>query len=249
MQTLTMKTLLRTILILAIIPSFTASSAHKTGPVTVAVLDTGFGYHNLGHDAKLCRYGHKDFTSDNVVTKEYATAVPIPVDYNGHGTNVVGLIGKQLPVASNYCIVVIKVYDKKGRTGNSIRAIRYAADIGADFINFSAGGTEPDYDEEREVRRYLSHGGRFIAAAGNEGKLLSKQGYYPAMYPGVVAVGNLTHTREIETHSNYGRQVSRWEVGEAQEAWGITMTGTSQATAVATGKLVANALEEQRYER
>ncbi len=238
-----MKTLLRTILILAVIPTFTASSANKAGPIIVAVLDTGFGYANLGHDAKLCRYGHKDFTSEHAVTMEYATAVPVPIDYNGHGTNIVGLIGKQLSNDDKYCIVVIKIYDKKGRPGHTNQGIRYATDIGVDFINYSAGGEAPDYDEEQEVRKYLRHGGRFIAAAGNEGKPLSRQGYYPAMYPGVVSVGALTHTREIERHSNYGRQVSLWEVGEEQEAWGITMTGTSQATAIATGKLVAEALQ------
>lgn len=40
-------------------------------------------------------------------------------------------------------------------------------------------------------------------------------------------------------HSNYGNKVSRWEYGEEVIVYNFRMTGTSQATAIATGKIVS----------
>ncbi len=47
-----------------------AHSEDKTcvrDPIKVAVIDSGFGFKGLGKDAKLCKYGHKDFS----VSKKY----------------------------------------------------------------------------------------------------------------------------------------------------------------------------------
>lgn len=54
----------------------------------------------------------------------------------------------------------------------------------------------------------------------------------------IVVVGNKDSFGTRIKSSNYGKLVNRWEIGENQEAYGITLTGTSQATAVATGKLI-----------
>ena len=96
--------------------------------------------------------------------------------------------------------------------------------------------------EKAAVKRFLDHSGKIIAAAGNEHASLelAENAYFPALYDKrIIVVGNNTKDGVRSNSSNYGEPVTRWEVGEDVEAYGIVMTGTSQATAVATGKIIS----------
>lgn len=207
----------------------------------IAVIDTGFQFSFRTDGAKLCQYGHRDFTSIKKFNDKY-TKTPVPVDTHGHGTNVGGLIQKHGGNAS-FCLVILKYYNAQVsdtlNANASLEAINYATQIGADYINYSGGGVESSQQETLAVKKYLDRGGKFIAAAGNNGSNLSYRPYYPAMSdPRVISVGNLNADGTRSFTSNYGSQVTKWEVGENQEGFGITLTGTSQATAVLTGKMV-----------
>lgn len=216
-------------------------------PIKIAVLDTGFGYQDKGHEAHLCRYGHKDFTYDQKYVTSYFTTDPVPYDFHSHGTNIAGIIDDYASRANvNYCIVIIKYYSDS-QTGEqnmlaSTRAFNYAANIKADYINYSGGGPDTNMFERAAVERFLNHGGHLVAAAGNDNAELNLQGhtFYPAMYDKrIIVVGNTCLDGVKCITSNYGDAVSRWEIGENVTAYGIAMTGTSQATAVATGKIVS----------
>lgn len=222
-------------------------------PLVIAVVDAGFGYNDRGHSAHLCNYGHKDFTIDRQFTKNYATVDPIPVDMAGHGTNVVGLIEREIVGHVNYCIVIVKYYSEQ-QSGHenliaSTKAIQYVANIRADLINYSGGGPVSNPVEKKEVKRFLANGGKIIAAAGNENQNLDdkKNSYYPAEYDArIVVVGNVDDQGKRVESSNYGKRVNRLENGLEQEAYNIKMTGTSQATAVATGKIAQELLNARK---
>lgn len=214
-------------------------------PTVVAVLDTGFGFEGRGHEAKLCKFGHKDFSIDKRYSAQYGTKDKIPLDIHGHGTNIVGVISDNTKITS-YCFVIVKYYsDMQSSQQNlaaSTKAIQYANSIGADFINYSGGGPVLDEQEQRAVKTFLSRGGKFVAAAGNEKEDLDspENGYYPAMDDiRVISVGNNNFYGVRSYTSNYGKRITRWEKGENVTGYGITMTGTSQATAVATGKILS----------
>jgi subtilisin family serine protease len=225
------------------------AEAKKCGkpPIRIVVVDTGFGYMDHGHDAKLCNYGHKDFSMEKQATRNYATKDAIPLDTHGHGTNIVGVIDGYLKQTHvNYCFVIVKYYSER-QTGSqnllaTIRAFNYASNIHAEFINYSGGGPEQNPFERAAIKRFLDHGGKMIAAAGNEGEDLDQpeNAYYPALYDKrIIVVGNLGKNGVRYNSSNYGSAVTRWEVGQDVKAYDITMTGTSQATAVATGKIAS----------
>jgi hypothetical protein len=212
--------------------------------ITVAVIDTGFGntIDSLA-EKHLCNYGHKDFTPDQQFAVGFKTLDRVPLDLNGHGTNIVGIIDKYADNAK-YCIVIIKFYSG---TFNAIEnddysrlAIQYAINLKVDVINFSAGGTYFNEFENTAICKYVKHGGIFVAAAGNNGQNLDKTGnvYYPAMYKGVISVGNRKPNGDANEQSNFGQEVKTWEIGTDVKAFGITLTGTSQATAVYSGKIV-----------
>ncbi len=227
--------------LLMLIPTVTSFASYKEKPLTIAVIDTGFGYHWKGHSAHLCQYGHKDFTGENVLTRDYATYTPIPIDKVSHGTNIVGLIEEGLKgKEGKYCLVIIKAFND--HTGNIIDAMRYVDNIHADITNISAGGYDLWPEEAASVSRYIAHGGVVVAAAGNENTNIDKQPYYPALYPKVISVGNLNVDGSKDISSNYGSSITRWEIGVHREVYGIRETGTSQAAALATGKIAAERL-------
>jgi hypothetical protein len=209
---------------------------------TVAVIDTGFSFSKHTTGAKLCKFGHKDFTTLGQSVKLDGFNDSVPVDNHGHGTNVAGLIQENAG-DSEFCIVVIKYYDPKAIANdnlkNTVKAIKYATNIGAKYINYSGGGTEISIEERNAVKAFLDKGGKFIAAAGNEKADLSVQPYYPAMDDNrIVVVGSKEKDGTVSRYSNHGKQVTQWEYGSGVVGFGILMSGTSQAAAIATGKII-----------
>lgn len=227
-------------------------------PIKIAVIDTGFGYGNWEHKAKLCKTGHKSFSTDGKFLTDLNTKDPVPEDRYSHGTNVVGIIDDILKTSGvSYCFIIIKFWDKKFTSNNAIDAsalsFRHSIEVGADIINYSAGGYDPANSEEDAVKLALDSGIKVVASAGNgdyvgDEKIIydiDKHPYYPAAYDKrIVVVGSLNKNGLKSSFSNYGKSVDRWEVGVDVTGENITMSGTSQATAVATGKIVSEMKEK-----
>lgn len=211
-------------------------------PIIVAVVDSGFGFNKESLKEKhLCKYGHKDFTDDKDFTDYFKTIDSVPVDKIGHGTIDVGLIDKF--AKGNYCIVIIKALSsvKINPIDFSRKAFKYINSLKPDIVNYSAGGGGFDLEEYTEVKKYLDNGGILVAAAGNDGQSLDNKenAYYPAMYDKrIKIVGNLDNDGKRQVVSNYGKIVKYWEFGTNVKAFGLTAIGTSQSTAILSGKLV-----------
>lgn len=233
-------------------PPVTSSADVKTPDlIKVAVVDSGLDLSDYRFRDKLCKTGHISFTGSLD-------------DSRGHGTHVAGIIMKNAP-SSGYCLMIIKYYDpsNSGRVNlnNLVKSMKYAVDHGANIINFSGGG--PDYDKDERQIIASSPGVTFVVAAGNEGKNISKNAvnsYYPASYalPNMIIVGSLMHDGITRADtSNYGNIVTEWEVGHNVKStlpsgtcWKSYlhdcqgyMSGTSQATATATGKLITRLIK------
>ena len=233
---------------IAVLFSLASYSKCHGKPVTIGVIDTGFGFLGRGGDATLCPVGHKDFTIEKKFFTEAKTKDPVPMDMEGHGTNILGIIEDYAKAAHiNFCIVVLKYHPSLWVPGNenlesTVRAINYATALKLDFINYSSGGTSPADSEREAVEKYLNAGGTLVVAAGNEGVDLddAHNTYYPAEYDKrIIVVGMLDDNGVKSSVSNYGSPVNRWEKGFHITGYGLTMSGTSQATATATGKLVS----------
>lgn len=215
-----------TLLILLFVSTALAASQRK--PTIVAVIDTGI---HSSIKSGLCKMGHKDLTGNGLH------------DTHGHGTNVSGLIHR-FAKRKNYCQVIIKFFEEDGpdheNAQRSIKALQHAINISVDYINYSAGGPDQIPAERRLIKQALDQGIVIVAAAGNDGIDLDLDCYYyPACYDKrIVVVGNRRRNGKKAFSSNYGSVVDVWELGISQTAYGITMTGASQATAVTTGKLI-----------
>lgn len=217
----------------------------KPQPVRIAVIDTGLSFSYHTKVAKLCNTGHRDFSITKLSTNLFKTKDLVPKDLHGHGTNVVGIIEARMKESkTDYCLIIVKYWDAnmthEQTMWASAQAFAHINFLKPDIVNYSAGGVSFEQNEYKLVRRYLDSGGILVAAAGNNGQNLDLDGntYYPAMYDKrIVVVGNITNQGLYAPSSNFGKRITRWEFGQNINAYGVTMTGTSQSTAQATGKI------------
>jgi subtilisin family serine protease len=258
---------------IAIIAGCSASEANTTPPakevvtqasklhhlIKIAVIDTGIA-DSLRYSPMICETGSKDFTDTGLT------------DHHGHGTHIAGLIDQYAKnkflgygvypktianMKANFCIVVLKYYDPTKPYNNNLesmkKAIRAAIDEKVDFINISGGGTDSSSEEKALVEEALNKGITLVFAAGNEKSDIDQAGkhYYPAYYDKrIVVVGNKEESGKRAPTSNYGSTVKVWEFGTNARSYSSAegqafMTGTSQATAIKTGKMVRELLGNQ----
>jgi subtilisin family serine protease len=228
------------------------SSISFAKTVRIAVIDTGFDFksdwativdlHPFLRKPKLCPTGHKDFTGKGIQ------------DNHGHGTHIAGIIA-QYANNADYCLIILKFFNKAGNSQEplltEIEALKEAIKLNVDVINFSGGGGGHSKEECSVVKYALDKKITMIAAAGNESKNINKHPYFPAMCDSrVKTVANITKNNQYSKTSNFTdfRPHSKFlfrEKGEKVQSIMPNntigyMTGTSQATAIRTGKLVKN---------
>ncbi|MFD5116866.1 type VII secretion-associated serine protease mycosin [Streptomyces sp. NPDC058391] len=216
--------------------------------VTVAVIDSGVDDTNpdlLGQVLK-----GKDLTPDEAGDEH--------TDYDGHGTNMAGLIagtGKSgggdgaFGLAPGAKILPIRMRDAQGNANreseveefnkSASAAIRYAADSDARVINISMGAREGSQQLTDAVKYALGKGSLVFAATGNNAEA-DNSVRFPSGTPGVVGVGAIGKDLKKTDESQYGPQVDVSAPGEGMVAacggkTGLcTSHGTSDATAIAS---------------
>lgn len=201
----------------------------------VAIVDTGLDLKDPRFKDHLCKSGHQDFTGEGIE------------DSVGHGTHVSGII-QHYADNGNYCLLIYKYYSYaasgKLNQEREVMAFKEAIKQKVAIVNFSGGG-ENLYNPEKEVIKHGPHT-LFVVAAGNEHHDLDEVcDYYPACLnlKNILVVGSTDSEGIRSNYSNYGSIVSDWEIGEnvmstlPDDREGH-MSGTSQATAIQTGKLI-----------
>ncbi len=132
-----------------------------------------------------------------------------PQDLESHGTHIAGTIaasingGETVGIAPKAEIMILRVLDEAGvgRVSDGIEAIRYAADNGADVINFSSGGRRFVGAELDAIRYAESRGVVFVSAAGND--RLQTPDFPAATADRVgIAVGSVDRANRFSNFSN-----------------------------------------------
>ncbi|MGI8412533.1 MAG: S8 family serine peptidase [Solirubrobacteraceae bacterium] len=179
--------------------------------VLVAVLDTGVAYRKWHNYAKSPDFAGTRFVSPY----DFVANNPYPLDRDGHGTTVAGVIGEATNngagvtgLAYGASIMPVRVLgaDGSGDAGTISKGIRYAVTHGARVINlsleFSMDVTPGDIPDVLSAIEFAhARGVVVVAAAGNEG---TAQLAYPARAPAVISVGASTRDRCLAAYSNMG---------------------------------------------
>lgn len=166
--------------------------------VLVATVDTGIDY------------SHPDLVSNYVpLGYDWVNSDSDPLDDNGHGTHVAGIIAAALNNSIGIAgIAQVKIMAEKAFNASGwaddvslARAILDAVDAGAVILNNSWGGNESSYLIYDAIQYAYAHGVLVVAAAGNDH---SSTPCYPAAYPEVVSVSATDQYDFLASFSNWG---------------------------------------------
>ena len=200
---------------------------HRPGGrgVTIAVLDTGVAYRDWERFGKSPDFAGTQF----VDPYDFVARNPFPVDREGHGTFVAGMIAESTNnrlgltgLAYGAKIMPVRVLDADGNGDSATiaKGIRYAVAHGAQVINLSlefdiniTASEIPDII--RAIGFAHRHGVVVVAAAGNDS---SHQLAYPAAAPAVVSVGATTRDRCLAGYSNGGAKLDLVAPGGGDDA-------------------------------
>ena len=170
--------------------------------IIVAVIDTGVA--TGGSDTPVNMMAGFDFVNNDTDA----------TDDQGHGTHVAGTIAQAtnngigaIGVAPDVIIMPLKTLDAQGDgfSTDTISALEYALQNGADVVNLSLGASSPSNGEEAAVDALVAAGVAVVAANGNDG-LQTNGILYPAAYNNSVAVSATDHQGVITDYSNAGPQ-------------------------------------------
>ncbi len=134
----------------------------------------------------------------------FATNNARPMDGDGHGTHVAGII-----VQAGCAVQAVKVLrdDGLGQEAWIAAGIRYAQRSGARVISLSLGGYEPVPKIAAAVKDAIKAGCIVCAAAGNDGVSLHDNPIYPACLAGVLSVMALDGAK-LWSSSNTGARIA-----------------------------------------
>lgn len=199
---------------------------HSASNVVVAIVDSGV------------RYTHEDLAANSWVNPKEIPGNGIdddgngviddvhginainnsgdPMDENGHGTHVAGIIGAVggngkgvSGVAWSVQIMACRFLDSAGSgdTSDAIQCIDYARRNGAKIINASWGSSDFSLALQTAIANARSAGIIIVAAAGNEADNIDLVPSYPAAYTGdnIVTVAATTRSDILDSlYSSYG---------------------------------------------
>ncbi len=230
--------------------------------VVIAVLDSGVDYNHpdlrpyLAWKKEECdENGQIPFmpTEDNdgngyvgdclgwnfAASDERTNEVRMPLDREGHGTHVSGLIAARgvqsgfQSIGVNTKILPIKVFDsstaitpevsrrneqrqyRMSRSDLFLRAIDYAIRSKVDVINMSFGWSNLIHSQllfNALMHATQEHNIIVVAAAGNDQKNAT---VYPCTYPHIICVGASNANGEMADFSNFGMNVDLFAPGES----------------------------------
>ncbi|MBO9540780.1 S8 family serine peptidase [bacterium] len=192
--------------------------------VVVAVVDTGV---DITHpDLRDRVVTGRNFVTqieedqDDGTTKLVDLPDKGPLDDNGHGTHVAGIIAAAenlqgiTGMAPRCKIMPIKslAYNESGFSSDVAMGVVWAVDHGAHVINMSLGAYGGSKALEKAVAYALSKNVTVVAAMGND-RADADAGFglspsYPAALPGVIAVGATDGDDKSAYFSNAGRWIS-----------------------------------------
>ncbi|MCP1355343.1 S8 family peptidase [Aneurinibacillus migulanus] len=155
---------------------------------------------------------------------------------NSHGTMVAGVITKYVPESTIISIVI----PPDTRIPDLVEAIDIAKSENVDIINISLTTYKNDPYLKKAIQSAIEQGVLIICSTGNDSIEVNS---YPASYPGVISVANITQSHILSDYSNInenttiatlGEDISTIGIGEHGQFIYTKFSGTSASTPIVT---------------
>jgi len=181
--------------------------------ITVAVVDTGINYNASDLAANMWKGGA---TAPLHGWNFVGAGSNDPMDYNGHGTHVAGILGAVggngigiTGVCWKASIMAVRVLDASGSgtTSTVVQGIDYAVTHGAKIINLSLGGSGPfDPAFNDALNRAQAANVLVVVAAGNAASNNEVTPVWPCNFPhpNLICVAALDQNYNLASYSNWG---------------------------------------------
>lgn len=182
-----------------------------------AIIDTGVDYTHIELGGCTLDQVNNNLCSKITPGYNFVANNNNPIDDNGHGTHIAGIIGA---IANNSTgiagigwstrMMPVKGINNLGEGNDAIlaNAIVFATDNGASIINMSWGNGSPIPQISQTLKDALDYSFNqnvvLIAAAGNNNDDVTK-GYWPANYKYVMSIGAYIQDYHRASYSNYGK--------------------------------------------
>lgn len=246
-------------------PKTIGASSSLDRPIVVAVIDTGADLlheelkdHLWINPSESESSNGKDTDNNGYVDDfhgwDFSNAQANIKDTNGHGTHVAGLIKKafleEVQAGAQLQLMILKYTSQNGKNSKAsfLKALKYAIDNGADIINISASGKGFSKKEFELLKIAYEKGIQIVVATGNKKPGTPDANTFPASYnlPNIHPVAATNSRGEILPSSNMikkprvlfalGKDLNSSLPGNTYGK----KTGTSQATALISGRLAAS---------
>ena len=206
--------------------------------VTIAVVDQGIALDHPDLRTAIAADAGRDFVDDD------DDPSPDSLTTEGHGTHVAGIAAAEtdndtgIAGISDARLLSVRALSEEqwGYTADIADGIQWAADNGADVINFSLGGGGYSETMHAAVEYATQKGALLVAAAGNNGGSPK----YPAAYDECIAVSALDPDGSLASYSSTGSAIELCAPGtnvlstRPNDGYGRG-SGTSMAAPVVSG--------------
>ncbi len=194
-----------------------------SGQKVIAILDTGVFYTDPEFQESL--WQNTSSRIKGTVGYDFVNKDTNPLDDNGHGTHVAGLLSARAnnqqgiagmaSYADNLKLMILKFMDKDGQgdLAKAIEAYNYIYDaqrsgVNVVAVNNSWGGEEESLLLETVINKVGKYGAVSVCAAGNIGKDNDVTRTIPAGIDSkyIVSVAASNERDELASFSNYGKE-------------------------------------------
>ncbi len=195
--------------------------------VKVGIIDTGIDY------------THPDLKANYAGGYNAIDTAKPPLDDNGHGTHVAGIIAAVsdgagvVGVAPKASLYAVKVLSAQGSGAYSaiVDGIQWAVSNNMDVVNMSLGSPSGSTAIQKAVEAAYKAGVTLVVAAGNDSGPVN----YPAKYPQAIAVAASDSADKIASFSSRGAEIAVIAPGVAINSTymgGVykSLSGTSMAS-------------------
>ena len=203
--------------------------------VKVGIIDTGVDYN------------HADLKPNYAGGYNAVEPAKPPLDNNGHGTHVAGIVGAVLDgaglagVAPQASLYAVKVLTAQGSGAYSaiIDGIQWAVSNDMNVVNLSLGAPQGSEAMRKAVEAAYKAGVTLVMAAGNDSGPVN----YPAKYPQAIAVSASDSADNIASFSSRGPEIALIAPGVAINSTYMgggykALSGTSMAAPHVAGLAV-----------